>query len=243
MMKTPQEKTDAVILQCEKKWVYAVLMAVAGYLGAFTYALRGGIFCNAQTANVVLLAMAMGDGAWRKAAYYLIPISAYLLGAIVSEALPKPVKGLHLLRWDTILIGIEAAVIFLLGLLPESAPFQISQIAINFICSMQYNTFRQAEGVPMVTTFCTNHIRQTGIYLLRWTRHRESSANRSRCLTHVAMLGSFVAGGTVSTVLCRIFLGRAIWFALIPLLCVFVALARADLGKEKELMHVKPRGH
>ena len=30
---------------------------------------------------------------------------------------------------------------------------------------MQYNTFRQAHGIPMATTFCTNHIRQAGVSL------------------------------------------------------------------------------
>ena len=46
-------------LECEKTWVFALLMAVGGYLGAFTYVRRGGIFCNAQTGNLVLLGLAV----------------------------------------------------------------------------------------------------------------------------------------------------------------------------------------
>ena len=38
---------------------------MAGFLGAFTYVLRGGVFCNAQTGNVVLLGMELGKGDWR----------------------------------------------------------------------------------------------------------------------------------------------------------------------------------
>ena len=40
-------------------------MGVAGFYGAFTYSIRGGVFCNAQTANFVLFAMAwaMANGA------------------------------------------------------------------------------------------------------------------------------------------------------------------------------------
>ena len=49
----------------------------------------------------------------------------------------------------------------------EDAPDQICQVALNFICSMQFNTFRQVQGVPAATTFVTNHIRQVGHFLAR----------------------------------------------------------------------------
>ena len=40
-------------LTCERRHIFFVLMGVAGFFGAFTYSIRGGIFCNAQTANFV----------------------------------------------------------------------------------------------------------------------------------------------------------------------------------------------
>ena len=46
---------------------------------------------------------------------------------------------------------------------PLSWPHHLVQVLVNFIASMQYNTFRQAEGIPMATTFCTNQLRQVGI--------------------------------------------------------------------------------
>lgn len=231
------------VLECEKIWIYAVLIAAGGFLGAFTYSLRGGVFCNAQTANVVLFSMALGNGNWSTALYYLIPISAYILGAVISELLPNRVKRLHFLRWDTLLVGLELIVVLLLGFVPDSWPFQISQVSINFICSMQYNTFRQAEHIPMSTTFCTNHVRQVGVLLTRGLRHSEDASIRRRFRVHVLMLCSFAAGAVVSTVACRLFGGRAIWGAGILLLIVFADLAHADRTKEKDLLYRKPAGH
>lgn len=231
------------VLECEKIWIYAVLIAAGGFLGAFTYSLRGGVFCNAQTANVVLFSMALGNGNWSTALYYLIPISAYILGAVISELLPNRVKRLHFLRWDTLLVGLELIVVLLLGFVPDSWPFQISQVSINFICSMQYNTFRQAEHIPMSTTFCTNHVRQVGVLLTRGLRHREDASIRRRFRVHVLMLCSFAAGAVVSTVACRLFGGRAIWGAGVLLLIVFADLAHADRTKEKDLLYRKPAGH
>jgi uncharacterized membrane protein YoaK (UPF0700 family) len=41
-------------LECEKKTSFFILMFVGGFFGAFTFSVRGGVFCNAQTANFVL---------------------------------------------------------------------------------------------------------------------------------------------------------------------------------------------
>ncbi len=230
------------VLECEKRWIYLVLMLVAGFYGAYTYTIRGGVFSNAQTANFVLLGMAIGGQDWSGAAYLIIPITAYLSGTIISEAIAGPIRKAGYLRWDTILIGIEIIAVIFLGLVPETAPHQIAQVTINFICSMQYNTFRQTSKVPMATVFCTNHLRQTGIALVKHfkTKDRQFSA---RYLIHISMLFTFVVGATISTLLCRRYLGKAIWATLIPLGIIFVDLLYADLKKEKYMHHKIPSGH
>lgn len=238
-----EKSKNTEYLECEKKWVYQTLIFIAGFYGAFTYSIRGGVFCNAQTANFVLLAMAIGNGKWNEALYYLVPMSAYLLGAIMSEALPKPMKKLKLIRWDTLLIFIEMIVVIGLGFIPEKAPYQISQIAINFICSMQYNTFRQAQGIPMATTFCTNHVRQVGIGLWSGLKSNGDKAQLKKSFEHFIMLLFFTLGGVASTVLCNLILGKAIWFSLIPLGVILVNFLYADLKKEKSRMAQKPHGH
>ncbi len=230
-------------LECEKRHVFFILMFVGGFLGAFTYSIRGGVFCNAQTANFVMMGMAIGQQHYHRAIYYLIPMSAYLFGTILSEALPVPLKKKRIVRWDTLLIGIEIIVIFLLGLLPENAPYQITQIAINIIMAMQYNTFRQARGIPMATTFCTNHIRQVGVYIYKSIKHHGKKSDTMRLLIHIGMLLTFVCGAILSTILCQHFLGKAIWFADIPLLFLFIQLVRADCIDEKNNFEMTPRGH
>lgn len=84
-------------LECEKFWIFLLMIAVGGALGAYTFVLKGGVFCNAQTANFVLLAVQIGEMNWSKALYYLIPISAYLLGAVLSEFMPKRINKFEIL--------------------------------------------------------------------------------------------------------------------------------------------------
>lgn len=124
-MQSQENQPKPYFLMCERKWVFYLLIVVAGMFGAYTYVLRGNVFCNAQTGNVVLMGLALGGGKWRQALYYLIPISAYLLGAFVSEWFPNPIKRRLPIRWDTLFIVIEMLAVLGLGLIPLSAPVQI----------------------------------------------------------------------------------------------------------------------
>lgn len=238
--KTPAPQNT--FLECERDIVFILMMLAAGYFGAFTYSIRGGVFCNAQTGNFVLLAMALGNGQWLHALYFFIPITAYCVGTMLSEVLPGYVKKSRLIRWDTLLVVIEIAVVIFLGFLPESAPVQITQILINFICSMQYNTFRQAEGIPMATTFCTNHVRQIGIAIAKLIRKKDMEA-WTRLLTHIQMIVCFLGGGIILTVICRWFPKEAIWIALLPLAAVLLQLGYADIVVERRQFDRKPGGH
>ena len=233
---------DKIFLECERPWVYWLLIMSAGWFGAYTFILRGGVFCNAQTANVVLFAIALGQREWLRAAYLIIPISAYFAGAFFSEFLGKSVKKLHFLRWDTVLIGIEIIVVICLGLLPKEAPDQICQVALNFICSMQFNTFRQVQGVPAATTFVTNHIRQVGSFTAKYVRHRDP-AIAERIRTHGSLILCFVCGGIAGAVFCSLAAYRSIWGSAIILLIIFLRLAYADLSYEKDLLPQVPHGH
>jgi uncharacterized membrane protein YoaK (UPF0700 family) len=228
-------------LECEKLWVFALLIFVAGIYGAYTLSVRGGVFCNAQTGNMALFGVALGSGNWKKALYYLIPMGGYLLGSMVAEGLPRHVRRFRL-RWDTLLMLIEILAVVVVGFVPADAPHQISQIIINFVCAMQYNTFRQAEGIGSATTFCTNHTRMLGSNLVRVLFRKEKQAGE-KVRSHGVMLLSFVAGAVISSFFCVLIGVRAIWVALIPLVVLFVDLLKADLTGERDMLSVIPRGH
>lgn len=240
--KSVERGLEDFYLECEKHWVFWTLILVGGFYGAYTYSVRGGVFCNAQTANVVLLSMAIGNRNWGKALYLLLPISAYFWGAFLSEVLGRYVKRFRMLRWDTILVGFEIPVVIFLGLLPADAPDQICQITLNFICSMQFNTFRQNEGIPMATTFVTNHIRQTGSNLVKALRDHDEKASL-RWKMHFSMILMFLAGGIISTLLCSFLNVRAILCTVPVLLYAFIRLVIADRTYERDMLSRTPHGH
>lgn len=230
-------------LECEKRWVFAFLIFVAGFYGAYTMLLRGGVFCNAQTGNMVLMGIALGQGDWTKALSYLFPIGIFLLGVMISELIPKFVRRMGV-RWDTLLILIEILGVTAVGFVPLTANHKISQFVIMLLCGMQFNTFRQAEGIGMATTFCTNHLRMFGSSLARALFHgRKYPDAAGKALAHGIMIACFVLGALISALLCRFCGGYTILFTLIPLIILFADLLHADLTKEKEKLDIAPKGH
>lgn len=229
-------------LRCERNYVFMLLMAVSGMMGAYTFILRGGAFCNAQTANIVIMSIAFGEGRWRDGLYFLIPFAAYIAGTFLSEALPSVVKHHSLVRWDTLLIAVETFVLFLIGLVPLTIPHQIIQIIINFIAAMQFNTFRQAEGIPMATTFCTNHVRQLGVAAAKIVRKHDTAAAR-RGKIHLLMLLSFFGGGVLLSFSVQFLQEKSIWLAIVPLLIILINLIHADLVSEHDELSRTPHGH
>ena len=196
------KEAERAELECEKFWVFVTMIAVGGYLGAYTFILKGRVFCNAQTANFVLMSVNIGTFNFKKALYYLIPISAYFAGAVISELMPKYTNSTLKMRWDTFFIGFEMLAFLGIAFIPDDAPPQICQVAINFVASMQYNTFRQAEGIPMATTFCTNHIRQVGIGVAKLVRKHDQKGFH-RGMEHLGMIVCFCVGAFLLSVFCK----------------------------------------
>lgn len=240
-LKVLQNKQSDYLI-CERKIVFVLLMTTAGMMGAYTLTVRGGVFCNAQTANFAMMAIAIGKGKIHQAVYYVIPALAYLFGCVISEILPNPVKRIKLFRWDTYLIGFEFLVLCFIGFIPDTISHHYVQVTINFLCAMQYNTFRQAEGISMATTFCTNHVRQTAVGAVKFIKKRDKESLR-RALGHGIMILGFLLGGITETALCMKIGVRAIWLALVPLTIILILFVYADLIEEKELLEKVPRGH
>ena len=76
----------------ERLWLFCMLMLVAGFFGGFTFSLRGRVFVNAQTGNLVLLSL--GFATWDTALIKnaLATFLAYFCGIITAELISKKIN-------------------------------------------------------------------------------------------------------------------------------------------------------
>lgn len=147
-------------LQMSESFALAAMLAiVGGFLDAYSYILRGNVFANAQTGNIVLLGICFQKGEIRKGIYYLIPITAFAMGVILVEVVKKRYKKEEKIHWRQRILALEIFLLLIVGMIPLGAMDVAANILISFVCAMQVETFRKVHGHPFASTMCTGNLR------------------------------------------------------------------------------------
>lgn len=186
------------VTPAEQRLTIGLLLAfVGGYLDAFTYTLKGGVFANAQTGNIIFLSLNLAEGKFGRALYFLLPLLAFISGVVLSEYIKKYLPKRNYLRCELLILGIEMIALILLTLLPSSLPNEVFTITISFICAVQFNTFRRLENSLYATTFCTGNLRSATRELFAFFADHDRAAGRRgiRFLFVVLLFGVGVVTG------------------------------------------------
>lgn len=198
----------------------AALAFVGGFLDAYTYLLRGGVFANAQTGNVVLLSIYVAEGSFIKACYYIAPILAFILGVLVTEYIKGQCKKKDYIKWEHLVIGAEIILLGVVGFLPASIPNGIVNVTIAFVCSMQVNSFRKVHNITYASTMCTGNLRSGTECLFRGIRETDRQSKKN-ALHYFGIIGLFILGAGVGTLLVHLIGIRSIWICCVILVGVY----------------------
>jgi uncharacterized membrane protein YoaK (UPF0700 family) len=209
-----------------------LLALVGGFLDAYTFIGRGGVFANAQTGNVVLMGIEAATGEWGKAVLHAVPILAFILGVVVAEIIKKPSMHLFVPDAERAVLILEIAVLFIIGFIPYSSPDIIVTVAVSFVSSVQISSFRKLVGSAYNTTMITGNLRSAtqDAYLAFAKKDRESSLRAVRFST---INLSFLAGAIIGGLLTSFIGAKAVWAAVIVLICSAI-LFNAGESKSKE---------
>ncbi|HEY7048814.1 MAG TPA: YoaK family protein [Jatrophihabitantaceae bacterium] len=178
-----------------------LLAAVGGYLDAYTF-VQDRVFANAQTGNVVLLAIDLSDRHWHAASTRLVPILAFLLGVIVVEALGLTGVRQRMRHPARIALGSEVALLAILATLPDSTPGWIITTTVSFVAAVQFATFRTLVDTPYTTLLTSGNLRSLVESAHRWLLTRDSDSAR-HAERFAAVLFAFAAGALVGAVITR----------------------------------------
>ena len=198
----------------------ALLAIVGGFLDAYTYLLRGGVFANAQTGNIVLLAVNTAEGNWKKTVYYVAPILAFAGGVFMTEWLKKRFTVSGFVMWEHWIVLIEVLLLAVVGLMPARIPNSIVNVTVSFICSIQVNSFRKVRNISYASTMCTGNLRSGTESLFRYMTEKDERAGENAA-HYFGIIAFFIAGAALGTVLVHILGVKSVWFCCVVLLGVF----------------------
>lgn len=221
-MKERRRRLEAVPVH-ETFRIAAILAAVGGYLDAYTYILRGGVFANAQTGNMVLLAVYGAEGKYRQAVYYIVPILAFAAGVFITEVLKKYFTEKEFRIYEHWILAIEIILLGIVGVIPLSVPNGVVNVTISFVCSLQVNSFRKIKNLPYASTMCTGNLRSGTEKLFQYAVNKDKKAGL-QAAHYFGIILLFIAGAAAGTLFTGWWGKESIWGCCVLLGIVFTTM-------------------
>lgn len=204
-----------------------MLSLVGGFTDAYTFIIRGKVFANAQTGNMVFFALRLIEMKWMKAIFYFLPIAAFALGILIAEFIRK--KFIHSkIHWRQVVILIEIMVLLISSFVPKGELNVYVNIAISFVCSLQVQAFRKTHGNISATTMCTGNLRSgtENLYYYMTTKNKDF---RHAFLTYYGLIIFFMIGAIAGSFFSELLAEKALLVCCGILFTVFAVMFKDNI--------------
>lgn len=207
-----------------------ILALTGGFMDSYSYLMRGNVFANAETGNIVLMGISLAQGQWMNALKYLVPIVAFALGIYAADRVHTGLGEEAKIHWKEGVLWLEILLVMAAGFIPQAGNSLVNSM-IAFICAMQIATFRKIRGKAYSNTMCTGNLK-SGTELLFAAEHKHDPKKRKEGLHYYWVDLSFLAGAALGVFFCRLFAERAIWFCSVTLLCAVAFIMYQKKGAD-----------
>ena len=215
-------KQESVGQMSESRRLAVILAVSGGLMDAYTYLLRGKVFANAQTGNILLFGVNLSEGSFREALRYFFPVLAFALGIVTAELIrhffPEG-KGFHWRQWAVLA---ECVILFFVGLMPLTYN-GFANAMVSFACGIQVESFRKVKGNACATTMCTGNFRSGTQAVCDFLFSGERSS-LLKGLTYYGIIGAFTFGAVVGNAAVKLFGQRAVWCSSLLLVLSFIVM-------------------
>ena len=204
----------------------AILSFSGGLQDAYTYNVRGNVFANAQTGNVVLMSQNYMMKNWSSGIHYMLPLLSFAAGVFITEQIEyryKSSKGVH---WRQLVLLIEIVLLGIVGLMPTDLNVAANML-VSFACAMQVQAFRKVHGYGYASTMCIGNLRSGTESLSRFLRNKDR-ASLNKALHFFGIILIFAIGAGVGGILSNVFHVKTIWISMLLLTGVAVMMIKEN---------------
>lgn len=201
-----------------------------------THTSRMVFFANAQTGNVVMLAVNLAQAHWTKALSHLVPILTFCTGVLIVTLLNHRWEE-HTTRlrlWSAVA---EAGVLLIVLMLQGRLPTDFIVPMISFAAAMQITSFGSLGNVSFNSAMTTGNLRKTLTALVRARTGQDVAKNRETFLTVGTVVICFMLGALVGGWTTRYHSAHAL---LVPLLGVVAAAILSRVPHDQEQRSANP---
>lgn len=179
--------------------VLIFITLAGGFQDAYSYLMRGKVFANAQTGNIVLLFKNVVDLNFKGAVAYLIPVLSFAFGIYVAVRFEDAIEK-RILHWRQYIVAFEIIIMILVSFIPENLN-NLANALLSFSCAMQVYAFKKIYGLSFATTMCIGNLRSATENLSKYhiTKNRTYLENSKKYYTVIFIFGMGAALGYISS--------------------------------------------
>jgi uncharacterized membrane protein YoaK (UPF0700 family) len=206
--------------QSRTLWFALLLTLANGFLDAHTYLVRGHVFANVQTANVIFSAIDLSEHRLAAALAHVWPLLAFIAGMLVASHIKSGrVEQLvpYSLRWT---MGVQAVVLAIIGFVPAAVDHTIVTVPISFLAAIQIGLFRNIGDLAYLPVATTGNLMRFMESTYDGFVERRTEA-RHAVVVYGTLILAFAGGALVGAVASDAWGVRAIW---LPAACLAVTL-------------------
>lgn len=202
--------------------VVVFLTISGGFQDAYSYLVRGGVFANAQTGNIVLMSTHLFQRDFSGASRYFLTIMAFALGVFVAEQLAGIFKFNNRIHWRQLVIIIEIGILFVVGFMPLSLNF-VANAMVSFACAMQVQAFRRVNGYAYASTMCIGNMR-SGVESISGYIRTGNRELLKKAFYYFSVIFIFALGAGIGSVMAGMYGKKVIWFSDAMLIIAFLLM-------------------
>ncbi|ANN62650.1 ABC transporter ATP-binding protein [Brachyspira hyodysenteriae] len=203
----------------ETIYIASILTMVGGFVDAYTYITRGGVFAYAQTGNIIFFAMGLVKKQFKDTLHYFISIIIFVIGIFFALYIKKILNKRNIIEFEYVIILIHSIVLFIVGILPETFSDTVIVGSISFMSAIFMITFNKVEGLSYVTNMCTGNLRSASENLFKFLFNKDKTGLK-KSLMYITILCSFALGAFLGTLFTNMIGTRSIWISSVLLLIV-----------------------
>ena len=193
-----------------------------GFMDAYSYINRGKVFANAETGNIILMALKVCEGKFFEAVNYLIPIVSFAVGVAICEIIKYRKERINMIHWRQILVLFEIFAFIVVGFLPQEMN-RVANSIISMISGIQFATFPKIRGTAMATTMCTGNLKTGTQNMYRGIKNGDKSAIEKGLYYYVCIL-VFILGTAVGYFAVKLMAEKAIFLAALAMINIFIMM-------------------
>ena len=216
--------------------VMLLLTLSGGLQDAYSYGVRGKVFANAQTGNIVLFSEHLFSGEFFDCLRYFVPVLFFALGVAAAEQLRARCGRYRRIHWRQLVAGAEMLLLFAVGFMPAGLNW-LANALTSFSCAMQVQAFRKVNGYAFASTMCIGNLR-SGMDSLVGFGHTRDKELLWKSLHYFGVIFVFALGAGIGTQCVGIFGEKTIWLScallLVSLCFMFIKEDLPEIEEELE---------